>query len=300
MLYSWRSSVTDISFFSERKRSFWGWTTEEWIDSIEWRRMERQHIVAIAYRLCDFADIHRLKCDHVVYVCLARKVFGRDSMKTVSARVFALLLEWGCIWHGMSDRIMRTVFETLLYIRSLHFDQLALEHLRTVIARKPPRVGSYSIVAFSRVLASMGTAREALEIHRSVLDKKSSPTLTLGVPPEWARLCRLWFDRSTYARSSKTQSYYFLRNLGRWLGQIHPTVLSPADWTRVLAAELISVVCQWHGPESSSVDNSGKWIRSCPTPPQNQPRHGPPPNQPSSSTANVREPPSPYAPTTTV
>ena len=26
--------------------------------------------------------------------------------------------------------------------------------------------------------------------------------LTLGVPPEWARLCRLWFDR--------TQSYYFL------------------------------------------------------------------------------------------
>ena len=36
---------------AERKRSFWGWTTEEWIDSIERRRMERQHIVAIAYLL---------------------------------------------------------------------------------------------------------------------------------------------------------------------------------------------------------------------------------------------------------
>ena len=175
-------------------------------------------------------------------MCLARKVFGRDYMKIVSDHVFALLLEWGYIKHGMSDRIMRTVFETLLFIRSPHLDQLTLEHLKTVIARKPPRIGSYSIVAFSRVLASMGTVPEALEIHRPVPDKKSSPALTLGVPIEWARLCRLWFDRSTYARSSRPQSYYFLLNVGRWLGHVHPTVLSPGDWTRDLAAELISVV----------------------------------------------------------
>ena len=96
-------------------------------------------------------------------------------MKIVSDHVFALLLEWGYIKHGMSDRIMRTVFETLLFIRSPHLDQLTLEHLKTVIARKPPRIGSYSIVAFSRVLASMGTVPEALEIHRSVPDKKSRP-----------------------------------------------------------------------------------------------------------------------------
>jgi len=57
---------------AERKRSFWGWPTEEWIDSIERRRMDRQHIVAIAHLLFDFADLHRLKCDHVVYGCLAR------------------------------------------------------------------------------------------------------------------------------------------------------------------------------------------------------------------------------------
>ena len=187
-------------------------------------------------------------------MCLARKVFGRDYMKIVSDHVFALLLEWGYIKHGMSDRIMRTVFETLLFIRSPHLDQLTLEHLKTVIARKPPRIGSYSIVAFSRVLASMGTVPEALEIHRPVPDKKSSPALTLGVPIEWARLCRLWFDRSTDAKCSRTKSYYFLLNVGRWLGTIHPTVLSPADWTRDLAAELISVVCQWHGGDWGSID----------------------------------------------
>jgi len=104
------------------------------------------------------------------------------------------------------------------------------------------------------VLASMGTVPEALEIHRPVSDKKSSPALTLGVPPEWARLCRLWFDRSTYARSSRTQSFYFLLNVDRWLGHVDPTVLSPGDWTRDLAAELISVVCQWHGGDWGSID----------------------------------------------
>ncbi len=34
---------------AERKRSFWGWTTEEWIDSIDARLAARQHAVAIAY-----------------------------------------------------------------------------------------------------------------------------------------------------------------------------------------------------------------------------------------------------------
>jgi hypothetical protein len=38
--------------------------------------VERQHIVAIAYLMCGFSELHRLKCDHVVYSCLARKVFG--------------------------------------------------------------------------------------------------------------------------------------------------------------------------------------------------------------------------------
>ena len=31
--------------------------------------------------MCGFSDLHRLKCDHVVYSCLARKVFGREYMK---------------------------------------------------------------------------------------------------------------------------------------------------------------------------------------------------------------------------
>jgi integrase len=239
---------------AERKRAFWAWTTEEWIDSIDRRRSERQHIVAIAYLICGFSDLHRLRCDHLVFACLARKVFGREYMKVVSDRVQTLLLEWGYAKAGTRNAVMRTAFEALLFIRSPHLSQLALEHLKAVIARRSRRVGSWCVVAFSRVLASMGTVPEAMEIKRPVRDKRSSPALTRGVPEEWLRLCRIWFDRSVDAQRSRSKSFYFLLNVGRWLGQTHPKAVSPADWNRDLAAEVIAVVCQWHGGDWGSID----------------------------------------------
>jgi hypothetical protein len=35
---------------------------------------------------------------------------------------------------------------------------------------------------------------------------------------------------------------------------VHPEVASPADWTRELTAEAVSVVCQWHGGDWCSID----------------------------------------------
>jgi integrase len=239
---------------AERKRAFWTWTSEEWIDSIDRWGSDRQQIVAIAYLLCGFSDLHRLKSDHLVYVCLARKVFGREYMRTISERVQELLLEWGYGMTGTRKKVMRTVFEALLFIRSPHLSELKLEHLEALIARRPRHVGSWCIVAFSRVLASMGTVPEAMEIKRPVLSNRSSPALTRGVPAEWMRLCNTWFDRSAYAERSRVQSFYFLLNVGRWLGHTHPTATSPADWNRDLATELVSVVCQWHGGDWCSVD----------------------------------------------
>jgi hypothetical protein len=80
---------------ADRNRSFWGWTTKEWIDSIDARQTARQHIVAAAYLLCDCSELHRLKSDHIVYNCLARKVFGREYAKVITDRVQAHLTKWG-------------------------------------------------------------------------------------------------------------------------------------------------------------------------------------------------------------
>lgn len=233
---------------AERRRSFWGWTSDEWIESIHRRKLERQHLLGIAYLLCGFSDLHRIENDGIIYLCLARKVFGRAHVDTIVERMRVLLAEWGYAG-DTHKRVLRTVCEVLLYLRDPHLEKLSLEHLHAVVARHPPRTGSYCIVAFSRVLAGMGIIPEALKVEHPVPDKKLSPGLTIGVPAEWGRFCRLWYDRAICSARNKHKSYYFLLNIGRWLSQAHPDITSPAEWTRELAAEAVSVVCQWRGTQ---------------------------------------------------
>jgi integrase len=248
---------------AERKRSFWGWTTEEWIDSIDARQTARQHIVAAAYLLCDFSDLHRLKSDQIVYNCLARKVFGREYAKAIMDRVQAHLTTWGYYAKGTSKLIMRTTFEVLLFARSPHLKDVTLDHLRAVMARRPARVGSECIVALSRVLASMGAIRQPLEIERRPSERTSWPSLVRGVPMEWARLCRVWYERSAIGKDQRRGHYYFFLCMGRWLAATHPEVKSPAGWTRGLAAEAVGLICQWRNgdwrPDTSApVKNAGR------------------------------------------
>ena len=230
---------------AERKRSFWGWTTEEWIDSIDSRLAARQHAVAIAYLLCGFSELHRLKSDHVVYSCLARKVFGCEHTKNLSESVQGLLAEWGYRRAGTRDQVMRTIFECLLFVRTPHLKDITLDHLRTVIGRRPPRTGTYCVFATSRVLAKIGAIPEPMEIARPFVVRADLPEITEGVPPEWARLCRRWLDTATVSERYRRKSYYFLLNVGRWLANEHPEINSPADWTRELAAEAVAVTCRW-------------------------------------------------------
>jgi len=246
---------------AERKRSFWGWTTEEWIDSIDARLAARQHAVAIAYLLCGFSELHRLKSDHVVYSCLARKVFGREHTKNISERVRELLSEWGYRRAGTSGLVMRTIFECLLFIRSPHLRDITLDHLRSVIARRPPRTGTYCAFAISRVLAKLGAIPESMEIVRPFVVRANLPEITEGVHPEWARLCRRWLDTSTVSDRYRRKSYYFLLNVGRWLANEHPKISSPADWSRELAAEAVAVTCQWR---------AGDWCTFAPVHIKNQ------------------------------
>jgi integrase len=239
----------------KRGRPYWGWTADEWIDTINARVKAKQHAVAIAYLLCSFSDLHRLKGDHVVYSCLARKVFGKEHTKRISDRVQGLLSEWGYSGRGTISQVMRTIFECLLFVRSPHLKDIGLDDLRTVIGRRPPRTGTYCAYAISRVLTKIGNFPEPMEIERPFIVKAELPSITDGVSAEWARLCRCWFDTATYSERNRRKSYYFLLNIGRWLAQTHPNITSPAEWTRELAAEAVVVTCRWR---------SGDWCTEAP------------------------------------
>ena len=118
----------------------------------------------------------------LVYLCLARKVFGREYIDVVSQRVRKVLVEWG-YRIGSQSAILKTLYEALLYVRSPHLHQLTVDQLQAVVERHPPRTGSYRKVALSRVLASMGIIPEALKIERPPRTKQRSPFLIIGVPP---------------------------------------------------------------------------------------------------------------------
>ena len=166
-----------------------------------------------------------------------------------------LLLEWGYAAKGTRAQVMRTIFECLLFVRSPHLKDITLDHLRTVIGRRPPRTGTYCVFATSRVLAKIGAIPEPLEIVRPFVVRADLPEITDGVPSEWAQLCRGWFDTSTGSDSNRRKNYYFLLNIGRWLAHEHPEINSPSDWTRELTAEAVAVTRQWH---------AGDWCTSAP------------------------------------
>ena len=91
----------------------------------------------------------------------------------------------------------------------------------------------------------MGAIRQPLEIERHPSAQTSLASLVRSVPMEWARLCRVWYERSAIGKDQKRGHYYFFLCIGRWLAATHSEVKSPAGWTRDLAAEAVALICQW-------------------------------------------------------
>jgi hypothetical protein len=80
---------------SRRGRSFWGWTTEEWIETINKHPPQQQHLIVAAYLLCGFTELDTVGWRHPLYVKLAQKVFGQNCVEGVLNQVRALLVDWG-------------------------------------------------------------------------------------------------------------------------------------------------------------------------------------------------------------
>jgi hypothetical protein len=114
-------------------------------------------------------------------------------------------------------------FECLLFVRSPHLKDITLDHLRSVIARRPPRwpprTGTCGAFAISRVLAKIGAIPEPMEIVRPFVVRADLPEMTEEVHPEWARLCRRWLETSAVSDRNRRESYYLFLNIGRWLAE---------------------------------------------------------------------------------
>ena len=207
---------------AERKRSFWGWSTEEWIDSIDAQFASRHHAVAIAYLLCGFSDLHRLRATTSCTSRLARKIFGREHMRNISDRVQGLLLEWGYVgrrYAGAGDANRLGVF----MFRPIAASER--HHSRSSTRRNRTTAASHRNLLRFRDLSGVGEDRRD---SRAYGDR--APIYCQGRPSRDHRrrasgvgcLCRRWFDTSTGSDRDPRKNYYFLLNIGRWLAHKHP------------------------------------------------------------------------------
>src|SRR6266404_9948972 len=79
----------------KRGRSLWGWTEDEWLETIEQSARDRHFVTAAAYLLCGFDGLHRLGRRNFVFCCLAHRVFGRERLHALFSDVKQMLVGWG-------------------------------------------------------------------------------------------------------------------------------------------------------------------------------------------------------------
>src|SRR5262249_16221580 len=87
-----------------RSTAFWAWGQDEWLDifapdSPTFMRKHgrsdnhRLQLVALAYLLCDFRDLHAIR--RYIHRALANKVFGAEPVDAAVDRVCKELFQWG-------------------------------------------------------------------------------------------------------------------------------------------------------------------------------------------------------------
>ncbi len=236
-----------------RGSAFWGWTLEEWCESIcpsnaaflarHGRENSRHHhdsrpyLPYLAYLLCPLPTLDPL-LERVEIMPLVRKVFGEERIGVAIQRLRSVLSSWG---YQQKERrsFDACVGYLLLRNRSPHLEDLSSELLDAIDQTCTlPRV-QRTIFQISRALHGLGA------IIRPLPNPRGAATLAMSgtdgtVSNAWLSWCDRWRKQAT--QRHKESIYYPLLKVGRWLKVHHPEVSGPADFTYELAAEFVAAV----------------------------------------------------------
>jgi integrase len=247
---------------ASRGRSIWGWSRDEWIDTINRRGNDRQSILSVAYLLCDFSDVHRLGGDRIIYIVFARKLFGTSYIVNLLRRARECLTEWGYLYRATRNHACRLLCQALIQNRSPRLHDLTMEFLDEVAATTTDDCRR-SVVALACVLNRLIGFELPRDVRKRATLATVRPPTTEEVPAEWALLCDRWFKTSTDSLSPRRHKYYVLLKIGRWLGREHPDMVAPQQWTREFASSVVAIIFQlrcgdWTDALPQRVQNFGK------------------------------------------
>jgi integrase len=240
--------------------AFWVWERAVWERTVAAANVNvRQLVIAVAYLLCGIDDLHwgirGFKCR-----LFCRRVFGNAPVSETVGRVQAHLDTLGYAAQLRRPNLERALCELMLAARSPLLHDLAArpELLVELRDREQHNARRAGVEQLARTLVDMRvltvapfgatpTREEWLARSRAGL---------LDVPEPWLEAAQRWFLTSTLSRSSRTQTYFALIKIGRWLAAEHPDRAEPGSWDRQLAAAWIARVDRMLVGEYSRAPNT--------------------------------------------
>jgi integrase len=241
-----------IGEMQRRESAFWAWSEPQGIVTIGTNRhaftarhhitasATRQQIFAVGYLLCGVRALAEIK-GYYRYA-FAVKVFGTHAMAAAVHRVEEALHRLGYTatlpqgnWHNMLS-------EALLLNRSPLLEELTYEVLQLVRQQNATPPAARGSVALSRALHSLGILPRPLPSAGKGPARYNHHAPGSQVAEAWVRWCDRWRATSSSAERTRANVYTLLIKTGRWLMHHHPQVVSPAQWTRELAAEFVAAV----------------------------------------------------------
>ncbi len=168
----------------------------------------------------------------------ARRLFGREAIEHEVGRVRRYLHAVG---YGPTSAdhpcFVTALAALLLRIGRVELEAITVEAIEAAHSAAPPRSPRRTAYfRLARALHGMGLLPRPIQAHGYRTDAAT------GVDPEWAAWCARWRATSTFAPKTAQGVYYGALRAGRWLAREHPTVRTPAAWTRDLALAYVAAV----------------------------------------------------------
>jgi integrase len=246
-----------IKEMHQRQVSFWGWSEQQWGETLECSVAAfvhthgcdpygRQDLMIIAYVLGKLTFLKGWAPQEMQRERVARKVFGNDRIDSAVERIYRIVVEsrkeWGYSLTNRHRVIGMAVCWAFLVNRNPHLEAISLallEALRELTRDARMVAGLFHL---ARALAELHMIERGLA-SASHTQPVWTRRETAGIAPVWIEWCHRWYQGATgLAHTTKGGYLGTLFIVGRWLASVHPEITSPHQWTSQIAAEWVQVV----------------------------------------------------------
>jgi hypothetical protein len=234
---------------AEIGRTFWVWSTEEWVDlldrdQVEFRRNApawageevRSYLVAHAYLLGSFTGFHRL--GSFQRLTLSWRIFGRDRVGGEIARLRQVLAGWGYrLGHGDDTMLPVVICQLFLLNGSPNLEDLGTDLFERV--RNDGLLGGARLNALHAVQRAV-TALGFCDLPPATTGRGTARAACGGqIWHEWVERC---YATPTLTPRARGDVRSRMLKIGRWLAAEHPDAADPAAWTRQTCAARVAAM----------------------------------------------------------